>query len=353
MVQRTNVHSEVNYPGLRNLSACRWPIRQVGPNGACNCCFVNLLAISRLPSTPYAPHRTREIPPQTEPNPNDHRASANHDFKASLDIRISSEGRGCPLQASPASICPFDPTSRDPDFYVDSMSMRSWDIKVNYQWRLIGLINNEQGHDILHPRLRFLLVVHVVLVVHIPRGSGSPVFGHSPSGIHCLRGTRIKWVESCHEIPSFSPRRTSPSSLPVRIPSPWSLSLQSSPLVLSSPALSLHPFISPTSVVAHCRSGSPSQPQGPTSLNVSARVLTPVVSDHTEHLNVVSLTVTVEVPSNSPAYNRDYFNHWITSKLFPTHPSFFRTSQTELPLSQRFMQHQRESVYNSIPPASY
>ena len=62
-------------------------------------------------------------------------------------------------------------------------------------------------------------------------------------------------------------------------------------------------------------------------------------------------TVTVAVPSNSPAYNRDFFNHWITSKLSPVHQNFFRTSQTEAHLSQWVMQHQRELVSNSIPPA--
>ena len=126
----------------------------------------------------------------------------------------------------------------------------------------------------------------------------------------------------------------------------WSLSLRSLPSALSSPAPSLLPFTSPSSTAVRCRSGSPPRPRGPISPNVSAYVH----SSSVRYSNVISFPVTVATPSNSPAYNRDYFRHWITSKF----PPCARTSSEQgglthiVPFSQRSMQHPRESVPNLI-----
>ena len=126
------------------------------------------------------------------------------------------------------------------------------------------------------------------------------------------------------------------SPLLVRITSRWSQSLQSSPLALLSLAPLPHPFTSPSSVVVHYRLESPSTPQGPTSPNVSATS----VSCRGTVSYCYTFAVTVAVPSNSPAYNRDYFNHWITSKLCcvrRTSSEQVRLKRLVILLSQRFM----------------
>ena len=144
-----------------------------------------------------------------------------------------------------------------------------------------------------------------------------PILAFSPKGQDKNRpGLTTRFSVLLANAPPFIPL-----SLLVQTASRWSPFLRSSPLALSSLAPSLHPLSSPSLVVVRCRSESPSRLRGPTYPNVSAYIR----SYQVRYLNIISFAVTVATPSNSPAYNRDYFKHWIISKI-SSPPKLIRAS---------------------------